>query len=205
MSEMSEETVYELPGPSWSRIFTQSARWRALMIGVIVLGPIWIAVSRLPTDAAGATAAPNPQVGFAAPDFRLDTLDGETITLSELRGQPVLINLWASWCPPCRAEMPALDEVYRQYRDAGFVVLAVNTTYQDSEDGARDFARAFDLSFPILLDRDGAASRRYRLQALPTSYFVGRDGIIRDLVIGGPMSEALIATKVEALLAGGRP
>jgi len=171
------------------------------MIGVIVLGIAWILASRIPAPVADASAPSSPQVGFAAPDFTLDTLDGGTITLFELRGQPVLINLWASWCPPCRAEMPALDEVYRKYRDEGFVVLAVNTTYQDSIDGARDFARAYDLSFPIPLDRDGAVSQRYRLQALPTSYFVGRDGVIRDIVIGGPMSEALIASKVEGLLA----
>ncbi|MGH2592125.1 MAG: TlpA disulfide reductase family protein, partial [Anaerolineae bacterium] len=130
-----------------------------------------------------------------------DTLDGKMVTLSELRGQAVLINLWASWCPPCRAEMPALDAVYRQYRNDGFVVLAVNTTYQDSEADARTFAQNLGLTFPILLDRDGATSRRYLLQALPTTYFVGRDGSIRDIVIGGPMSEALIASKVEGLLA----
>ena len=157
--------------------------------------------SRAPAPVAGASAPPNPQIGFAAPDFTLDTLDGETITLSELRGQPMLINLWASWCPPCRAEMPALDEVYRKYRDEGFVVLAVNTTYQDGEADAVTFAQNLGLTFPILFDRDGATSRRYRLQALPTSYFVGRDGIIRDIVLGGPMSEALIASKVGGLLA----
>ena len=185
----------------WAITFADPRRWNTLMIGVIVLGTVWILASHVPAPVAGASAPPSPQIGFTAPDFTLDTLDGETITLSELRGQPVLINLWASWCPPCRAEMPALDEVYRQYRDDGFVVLAVNTTYQDSEEGARDFAGAYSLSFPILLDRDGAVSQRYRLQALPTSYFVGRDGIIRDIVIGGPMNEALIATKVEGLLA----
>ena len=185
----------------WAITFADPRRWNTLMMGVIVLGIVWILASHVPAPVAGASAPPSPQIGFAAPDFTLDTLDGETITLSELRGKPGLINLWASWCPPCRAEMPALDEVYRQYRDDGFVVLAVNTTYQDSEEGARDFAGAYSLSFPILLDRDGAVSQRYRLQALPTTFFVGRDSIIRDIVIGGPMNEALIATKVEGLLA----
>ena len=184
----------------WVRVFTEPGRWSALLIGAIALGVVWIVVSRTPTPIAGASAPPSPQIGFAAPDFTLDTLDGETIKLSELRGQPVLINLWASWCPPCRAEMPALDAVYRKYREAGFVVLAVNATYQDSEADARAFAQNLGLTFPILLDRDGATSQRYRLQALPTSYFVGRDGIIRDIVIGGPMSETLIASKVEGLL-----
>ena len=189
----------------WARVFTERRRWNALMISVIVLGMVWIYVSRIPTLSAGASAPPSPQIGFVAPDFTLDTLEGEMITLSELRGQPVLINLWASWCPPCRAEMPALDTVYRKYREAGFVVLAVNTTFQDSEADARAFAQNFGLTFPILLDRDGATSRRYQLQALPTSFFVERDGTIRDIVIGGPMSEALIASRVEGLLAEENP
>jgi len=185
----------------WMRVFANPNRWNALVIGVMVLGVIWMYVSRIPTLSAGAAAPPSPQIGFAAPDFTLDTLDGKTITLSELRGQPALINLWASWCPPCRAEMPALDAVYREYRDAGFVVLAVNTTYQDSEADARAFALNLGLTFPILLDRDGATSRRYQMQALPTTFFVGRDGTIRDIMIGGPMSEALIASKIDGLLA----
>jgi len=184
----------------WVRAFIDPRRWNALLIGIITLGIVWILASRIEVSASGPSALPNPQIGFAAPDFTLDTLDGGTITLSELRGQPVLINLWASWCPPCRAEMPALDTVYRKYREAGFVVLAVNTTFQDSEADARAFAQNLGLTFPILLDRDGAASRRYQLQALPTSFFVGRDGTIRDIVIGGPMSEALIASRVEGLL-----
>jgi len=196
-------TDHQRRASMWARVFIQSNRWNALLIGVIVLGILWIDASRIRTLQAGAAAPPSPQVGFAAPDFTLDTLAGEIIALSELRGKVVLINLWASWCPPCRAEMPALDAVYRKYRDSGFVVLAVNTTFQDSEADARAFAQNLRLTFPILLDRDGATSRRYQMQALPMTFFVGHDGIIRDIVIGGPMSEALIASKVEGLLAEG--
>jgi len=188
---------------TWVHIFANSTRWNALIISIVVLSAVWMYVSRVPTSSAGPAAPPNPQIGFVAPDFTLDTNDGKTITLSELRGKVVLINLWASWCPPCRAEMPALDRVYRKYREAGFVVLAVNTTYQDSEADARAFAQNLGLTFPILFDRDGATSRRYRLQALPTSFFVGRDGMIRDVVLGGPMNEALIASRVEGLLVEG--
>jgi len=185
----------------WVRAFTEPRRWNALMIGVVALSLVWMFIVRPAMPEAGAAAPPSPQIGFAAPDFTLDTLDGQAIALSDLRGQVVLINLWASWCPPCRAEMPALDAVYRKYREAGFVVLAVNTTFQDSEADARAFAQNLGLTFPILLDRDGATSRRYQMQALPTTFFVGRDGTIRDIVIGGPMSEALIASKIEGLLA----
>jgi peroxiredoxin len=185
---------------NWTRFFANSPRWRRLTIGVIVLSAIWIYFSRIPTTQATNTAPPSPQIGFTAPDLTLDTLDGTSIKLSDLRGQVVLINLWASWCPPCRAEMPAIDAVYRKYRAEGFVVLAVNTTYQDTESEARAFVQKLGLTFPILFDRDGLTSRRYQLQGLPTTYFVGRDGVIRDMVIGGPMSETTIASKVEGLL-----
>lgn len=184
----------------WGRLFANSRNWTRLVIGLVVLSTLWVYVSRVPTLTTGGAAPPSPQIGFSAPDFTLDVLDGEKLTLSNLRGKVVLVNLWASWCPPCRAEMPALDAVYRKYRDAGFVVVAVNTTYQDAEPDARAFVQHLGLTFPIVLDRDGATSQRYRLQALPTSYFVGRDGLIRDIVIGGPLSETLIASKVEALL-----
>lgn len=184
----------------WSRLFANSRNWIRLVIGIVVLSALWVYLSRIPTLNAAGSAPPSPQMGFSAPDFTLDVLDGEKLTLSDLRGKVVLVNLWASWCPPCRAEMPALDAMYRKYRDAGFVVVAVNTTYQDAEADARAFVQRLGLTFPIVLDRDGATSQRYRLQALPTSYFVGRDGLIRDIVIGGPMSETLIASKVEALL-----
>jgi thiol-disulfide isomerase/thioredoxin len=122
------------------------------------------------------------------------------VQLSELRGQPVMINLWASWCPPCRAEMPAIEKVYQAYKDRGLVVLAVNTTFQDNEADAAAFVREFGLTFLIPLDRDGSVSKRYQLRGLPSTFFVDRNGIIRSVVIGGPMSEALIQSKVEELL-----
>jgi peroxiredoxin len=144
---------------------------------------------------------PSPREGFPAPDFTLDTLDGGQMTLSDLRGQVVMINLWTSWCPPCRAEMPAINSVYQSNREKGLEVLAVNSTFQDSESAATAFVQEYGLSFPILLDRDGAVSRRYQLQALPTTYFIDRKGIIRAVVPGGPMSETLIQSKIADLLA----
>lgn len=183
------------------RWLTDKSRWTALLITVIALGAVWIYLSRDLTANAGASAPPNPQVGFSAPDFTLDSINGDAIKLSDLRGKVVVINLWASWCPPCRAEMPAIDAVYRQQRADGLVVLAVNTLFQDDEASARKFIQDLSLSFPIVFDRDGVMSRKYRLQAMPTTFFVGRDGVIRDIVFGGPMSEALVNSKIEKLLA----
>jgi peroxiredoxin len=135
-----------------------------------------------------------------APDFTLELLDGGEVTLSDLRGQVVLLNLWASWCPPCREEMPAIQNVYNRYQARGFTVIALNTTYQDGEREASEFIEEMGLSFPVALDRTGEVSRRYLLRALPTTFFIDTEGVIQKVVVGGPMSEALIRSTVEALL-----
>ncbi|RME49281.1 MAG: TlpA family protein disulfide reductase [Chloroflexi bacterium] len=169
------------------------------MLTVAVAGLFWIWQSAAPpAEAVPNVASPRP--GFLAPDFTLETLDGGRITLSQLRGKVVMVNLWASWCPPCRKEMPAIEKVYRQNRERGLEVLAVNTTYQDSLKGVTQFVQEYDLSFPILLDRDGSVGRRYLLRALPTTFFIDRQGYIRSVVPGGPMSESLIQSKIEDLL-----
>lgn len=178
-------------------------RWN-LVIGVVgLLGVFWIWQSAVPATATTGGLVPSPREGFPAPEFTLPTLDGEEVTLSSLRGQVVVINLWTSWCPPCREEMPAIEQVYGQYREQGLVVLGLNSTFQDDEEAAAAFVRELGLTFPILLDRTGAASRRYQLQALPTTYFVDRQGIIRSVVLGGPMSPATIESKIVDLLAEG--
>ncbi|MGH2521417.1 MAG: peroxiredoxin family protein [Anaerolineales bacterium] len=175
--------------------------WTRLMAVVLALGALWTFLSRVPTAATtGGAPPPSAREGFSAPDFSLDLLGGGQVTLSELRGKAVMVNLWASWCPPCRAEMPAIENVYRAYKDKGFEVLAVNTTFQDSEAEAAAFAQSFGLTFPIPLDRTGAVSARYLLRALPSTFFVDRQGTIRSVVVGGPMSEAIIQSKVEELL-----
>jgi cytochrome c biogenesis protein CcmG/thiol:disulfide interchange protein DsbE len=175
-------------------------RWTALFIGALLLGATWIILSRVDNPIGGSSAPPNPQVGFTAPGFTLGSLTGAPIALADLRGKAVVLNLWASWCPPCRAEMPAMNTVYQKFRDQGLVVLGVNTTYQDDEAAARAAVHDWGLTFLIFFDRDGAPSRQYRIQAMPTTFFIGRDGVIRDIVFGGPMSEALIASKIEKLM-----
>jgi peroxiredoxin len=180
---------------------SRKKRWEILMLVSLVTAILWTVVSRVPS-AVGApiSSSPSPREGFLAPDFTLDTLDGKKVTLSELRGKIVIINLWATWCPPCRAEMPALENAYEQYKDSEVIILGLNVTNQDSERDIPTFVKEFGLTFPILLDRDGSVSTLYQLKALPTSYFVNREGIIRTVVIGGPMSETFIRSKIEALL-----
>ncbi len=182
-------------------LLRDARRWQLVLAAIFVVGAGWTVVSRAPVT-AGAPAAlrASPQEGFLAPDFTLETLDGRHVMLSTLRGKVVVLNLWASWCPPCRAEMPALDKVYQENRAAGREVLAVNATNQDTEAAARAYAGQLGLSFPVLLDPGGDVGRRYLLRALPTTFFVDRSGVIRSVVAGGPMSEALIASKTQDLL-----
>lgn len=180
-------------------------RWSAFTAVVAVLGLLWIWQSAVPVAATTGGRVPSPREGFPAPDFTLATLDGGEMSLSALRGQVVVINLWTSWCPPCREEMPAIEQVYRQSKDQGLEVLAVNSTFQDDEQAAAAFVQELGLTFPVLLDRDGAISRRYRLQALPTTFFVDRRGIIRHVVPGGPMQPAFIESKILDLLAEAAP
>lgn len=180
-------------------------RWNLLMLATLALGVAWTVISRVPS-AVGAplSSSPSPREGFFAPDFTLDTLQGGQVRLSDLRGKIVVINFWASWCLPCRAETPALQNSYERYKDSGVVILGVNLTDQDSLNDVKDFVRQFGLTYPILLDRDGSTSLRYRIQGLPSTYFLNRAGVIRTVVVGGPMSETFIASKIEALLQEGQ-
>ncbi len=169
-----------------------------LYILLLIAGTCWTILSIDRSFAENTTAA--PQAGFPAPDFTLNTLTGETYTLSELKGKAVLVNLWATWCPPCRAEMPAIQKIYDEYKDQGLVVLAIDMTTQDNPLNIAPFAEEFGLNFPILLDETGDISLAYQLRSLPSSFFINRDGIISEVVIGGPMAEALLRTRVENIL-----
>ncbi|MBI5842310.1 MAG: TlpA family protein disulfide reductase [Chloroflexi bacterium] len=168
-----------------------------LYVLLLITGAAWILLSAETTTTSESTA---PQVGFLAPDFTLNTMDGQVYTLSKLRGNAVLINLWATWCPPCRAEMPAIEKVYQEYKDQGFIVLAVNAANQDDIAAVTPFLDQYSLTFPVVLDVSGDASAKYQLQSLPSSYFIDRQGIIREVIIGGPMSETLLRTRVEQIL-----
>ncbi len=178
----------------------QQTQRRILYLIILVAGLAWILVSADRSGVSTAGRIPAPQQGFLAPDFALNTATGDTIKLSDLRGQAVLVNLWATWCPPCRAEMQSIEKMYREYKDQGFVVLAVDMTRQDSASAVMPFVEKLGLTFPILLDESGEVERAYQLHSLPSSFFIRRDGVINEVVIGGPMSEALLRTRIEEIL-----
>ncbi len=171
-----------------------------LYILALIAGASWIVLSSESSGASAANISSAPQAGFNAPDFTLNTPDGETYTLSDTKGKAVLVNLWATWCPPCRAEMPAIEKMYQEYKDRGFVVLAINMTYQDDPLAVVPFTKEYGLTFPILLEETGDTASAYQLRSLPSSYFINRDGVISEVVIGGPMSEALLRTRIEQIL-----
>ena len=173
----------------------------SMFAGVLILAVIWTLFSRIPVDGAPQDEAPpSPRQGFSAPDFSAELLDGGQVTLSELRGQPIILNVWATWCPPCRSEMPALEKVYNDFKEQGLILIGLNLTSQDSEKTVAAFVQENSLSFPVALDRDGTVQRKYKISGYPTTFFIDREGIIRSVVVGGPMSAALIQSKVEDLL-----
>lgn len=175
--------------------------WAVLAALVLLGGAVWAVPRSQTSGPPDNTKIPRPRVGSLAPDLSLPLLDEGERTLSELRGKVVVLNLWATWCPPCRAEMPALQQAYDDYRDHGLEILAVNTTFQDSADDAAEFVKELGVTFPVLLDTTGQVSRSYALRAMPTTYFIDRQGIIREIVLGGPMSEETIRSTLEGLLA----
>ncbi len=157
----------------------------------------------LPLDQSSRARQPTPTAETAfqeAPDFSLPTLDGDTITLSELRGYPVVLNFWASWCPPCRLEMPALVEAYETYREDRLMILGMNMTYQDTVDDAREFVETYDVTYPTLLDNTGDVSRdRYRIMGVPTSIFINREGYIVRTHLGA-MNRSQIDAFIQEIL-----
>lgn len=176
--------------------------WDILTISILLFSGLWIYFTSTQSSSVGSQYLRAPQVGFLAPDVSVATDSGDEVTLSSFRGHPILLNVWASWCPPCRAEMPAMEKVYQEYKDQGFLVLAVNSTIQDSPEDAKAFYTELGLSFDLLYDYHGYATQAYQVRSLPTSYFISPDGIIREIVIGGPMAEALLVTRVEKLING---
>ena len=175
-------------------------RWLLVVIGAAIAGGIWIWASAVPAEATTGGLIPSPRVGFLAPDFSLESLSGDQISLSDMRGKVIVLNLWASWCPPCRAEMPALQRVYQANHERGLEVLAVNMTSQDNIAAVEDFVQEFNLTFPILLDTRGEVGNAYLMRALPTTFFIDQDGVIQRVIVGGPMSEVTLQSTVEQLL-----
>ena len=128
--------------------------------------------------AVGAEAAAAlPTAGVVAPDFASKSDSGRNVRLSELRGQVVVINFWASWCSPCRQELPLLNKIYAQYRAAGFMLLAVNV--DDNRKDAEAMLKRLDLHFPTLFDGNKTVAKLYGVDTMPATLVIDRDGRVR--------------------------
>lgn len=135
---------------------------------------------------------PQVQAGYLAPDFELTTLDGASASLSDYRGKKVILNFWATWCPPCKAEMPHMQNFYEKNKDNGIEVVTVNlTNMENSRGNINKFVEDYSLSFPVLLDEDGAIGTQYQAFTIPTSYIIDSNGIISTKIVG-PMDEDMM-------------
>lgn len=138
---------------------------------------------------SGHTVA--PEVGSLAPPFEAQTVDGSTIALSDLRGSPVVVNFWATWCVPCRAEMPELEALYQAHQARGLRVVGINVG--DSVDDVLDWRDNLALTFDLVLDPTSAIADRYLLRGQPTTFVLSPDGAITSIVYGATSQSALEA------------
>ena len=144
-----------------------SKPFKSLALSAVLLGQFCLV----------AQAANSEMVGAAAPDFTLKSNQGDNVRLAEQRGQVVMLNFWASWCAPCRKEMPLLDELHQRYESAGFVLYGVNVE-PDATAGDK-LIKDLGVGFPILYDPESRASKAYDIDAMPTTVVIDRDGLVR--------------------------
>jgi thiol-disulfide isomerase/thioredoxin len=172
----------------------QKAQTLSLVVGgALVLAAIfWILF-----DKSNAQSVVPPRMGSAFGDFALVDIHGKTVRLSDYKGQVVLVNAWATWCPPCKAEMPLLNQYYQVHAGQGFVLLAVNAG--DSLDQAAAFAGQNHLAFPVLLDPGTKLLDQMAIHDFPTSILIGKDGTVKAIHIGMFTSES-IESEVTPLL-----
>jgi peroxiredoxin len=160
----------------------------------------------VPTGASEVTVqsaeipAGEPRVGYLAPDFTLQSIDGQTVQLSALRGKSVVINYWVTWCVPCMTELPILDSIFQDYQDQGMMLLSVNGIEQDELTKVNETVNSLALTYPVLLDKGDLLKQKYWIGGfVPTTFFIDDQGIIREILLGSA-SEADFREKIDNLL-----
>lgn len=163
-----------------------------IIIAVLLLLVGWVVYTNVNKNQGETNTEPNTKVGIkkgdTAPDFTLKLSDGKTVKLSDYRGKKVLLNFWATWCPPCREEIPDMVKFYEDHKDQGIVILGVNLiNSEQSSGGVLQFLKDYNISYPVLMDEKGEVGDRYRVSAIPTTYILDSNGTITE-VITGPMT-----------------
>ncbi len=146
-----------------------------------VLGTMVLLQSQKPSIGSHQQGRPSPN--NMAPDFTLTRLNGETVRLSDYRGKVVFLNIWATWCPPCREEMPAMESLYAKMKGQAFEILAVSIDKSGAE-AVAPFMKQNNLSFPALLDPKGTTQELYRISGVPETFIIDKNGIIVSKIIG---------------------
>jgi cytochrome c biogenesis protein CcmG, thiol:disulfide interchange protein DsbE len=146
----------------------------ALLILILAFGVVWM-----------QSAKYEPlTVGKVAPDFELPGLDEKLVKLSDYRGKVVFLNFWATWCKPCREEMPSMEVLYKNFEKDGLVVLAVSIDRVTTKKDIPPFVKGMSLTFPVLVDSWGQTDKRYKLMGVPETYIIDQEGVLREKVIG---------------------
>jgi cytochrome c biogenesis protein CcmG, thiol:disulfide interchange protein DsbE len=174
-------------------------RWRAVLLGGVVVTVLTVAALLTSALSRPPTVAASPLVGRQAPNFRLEGLNGPPVRLSDLRGQVVVVNFWASWCAECRVEQPALDATWKRFRDSGVVVVGVD--FQDQTADAQDYLAEFGSSYPVVRDAESSTALAYGLRGVPETFVVDRSGKVVDRVIG-PVDADVLAGRILRTQAG---
>lgn len=128
------------------------------------------------------------EVGNLAPDFELKTVEGNSIKLSSLKGKKVILNFWATWCPPCRQEMPDMEKFYTKNKDSGIEILAINLLQTEkSRADVPTFIQDFGITFPVVVDEQGSVGKLYKVSPIPASFIIDSEGVIQKKIVG-PMT-----------------
>ena len=165
---------------------------KIIMLTILVLV---LASGLVMTGCSGPTQG--AQVGKLAPGFQLTDLDGQSVSLSDFRGKPVLLNFWASWCGPCRSEMPFIQRLHEEWADKGLVIVAVNIGESSSQ--AKEFVESYGLPFLVLLDTEQETALSYNVRGIPATFFIDKDGIIQDIKVGAFSSKAEIERQLSKI------
>ncbi len=159
------------------------SRFKINIFWIVVLLTVFLLVGCDNSTSEQPLTKVNPESKLAA-DFTLTNMQGEQVSLSQYRGKVVILNFWATWCPPCREEMPSMERLYQKYKDQGLVILAVSAD-ENGKKAVSQFLQKTPYSFPILLDSDNIAQNAYGVFRFPESFIIDRNGMVIKKIIGG--------------------